>query len=352
MAQNQITKALLSGAAIFALVACSDVPLDETKLKQDGPIQRMHVTSPNFNKSKNFSCGSTSYTYSKSAGGYRVGSGDNLRFNIFNETGLENVEARVDDAGYIQLPILELVHVAGLTTRELQMDLKERFSEHFVDHWVTVELIEPKSEPVYFLGEFREPGPVYLSGETDLVEGLALVGGLEEDAYLPGARLLRNNEICEVDIYGLLKSGKFDQNIKLKSHDVIYAPSRDDMSVFVLGSVAGGRAVPFGTNGRTVMEAISMAGGFARDRVNTKEVRIIRTLSPTEGELILISGRKILEGEMLDFPLEPGDVVYVPEHPIANWNAALAAILPTLQMIDGIVTPITLVRSLTEAQGN
>lgn len=350
MKQNRIYQSLLGGAAALALSACSDLALDQGKLVQDGPVQRMHVTSPDFNKSKGFVCGDTNYAHSKSSGGYRIGSGDNLRFNIFNETGLEDIEARVDDAGYIQLPILELVHVAGMTTRELQIELKQRFSDHFVDHWVTVELIEPKSEPVYFLGEFRTPGPVYLSRETDLVEGLALVGGLEADAYLPGARLLRNNQICTVDIYGLLKAGKFDQNIQLRGQDVIYAPSRDDMSVYVLGNVAGGRAVPFGVNGLTAMEAITVAGGFARDRVNTKEIRIIRTESPTEGELILINGREILAGEMLDFPLEPGDVVYVPEHPMDNWNAALTAILPTLQMIDGIVTPITLVRSLTQAQ--
>lgn len=350
MNQNRVYRSLLGVITTLAVSACGELALDKSKLVQDAPVQRIRVTSPSFNKSKGYVCGDKNYAHSKSVGGYRIGSGDNLRFNIFNEAGLEDIEARVDDAGYIQLPVLELVHVAGITTRELQIELKQRFSDHFVDHWVTVELIEPKSEPVYFLGEFRTPGPVYLSRETNLVEGLALVGGMEVDAYLPGARLLRNNQICTVDIYGLLKAGKFDQNIQLRGQDVIYAPSRDDMSVYVLGNVAGGRAVPFGAMGLTAMEAISKAGGFVRDRVNTKEIRIIRTLSPTEGELILINGREILSGETLDFPLEPGDVVYVPAHPMDNWNQALAAILPTLQMIDGIVTPITLVRSLTQAQ--
>ena len=350
MKQNRIYRSLLGVITALALSSCGELTLDKSKLVLDGPVHRIRVTSPGFNKSKGYVCGDKNYAHSKSIGGYRIGSGANLRFNIFNEAGLEDIEARVDDAGYIQLPVVELVHVAGITTRELQIELKQRFSDHFVGHWITVELIEPKSEPVYFLGEFRTPGPVYLSRETNLVEGLALVGGMEVDAYLPGARLLRNNQICTVDIYGLLKAGKFDQNIQLRGQDVIYAPSRDDMSVYVLGNVAGGRAVPFGATGLTAMEAISKAGGFARDRVNTKEIRIIRTLSPTEGELILINGREILSGEMLDFPLEPGDVVYVPAHPMDNWNQALAAILPTLQMIDGIVTPITLVRSLTQTQ--
>ena len=76
------------------------------------------------------------------------------------------------------------------------------------------------------------------------------------------------------------------------------------------------------------------------------EIRVIRALSPTRGELIVIDAQAMLGGRGLDFPLEPGDVVFVPRSPMGEWNVALAQILPSLQVLGGILTPITLIESL------
>lgn len=42
-------------------------------------------------------------------GGYLIGPGDNLKFNIFGEAGMTDITARIDDAGFVQLPMVELV---------------------------------------------------------------------------------------------------------------------------------------------------------------------------------------------------------------------------------------------------
>lgn len=337
---------LISGA----LAACTPI-LDKAQLRHDGVVERMAVSAPAVARSGGPSCGGTKLAGGLKAGqrseaGYRVGPGDNLRFNIFGEEGMSDLTARVDDAGYVQLPIVELVRVGGKTTRAVQAELKEAYAPHFINPWVTVELVDAESAPLYFLGEFREPGVRYMKGATNVLEAVALAGGLGKDAYLPGARLLRDDRICTVDLNALLRNGAFEQNVWMKPRDVLFAPLKEDMSVYALGAVNRPQAVAFGSEGRTLLQVLSIAGGPVAGQAHLSEVRIVRSSSPTQGELIVVDAAQMLAGRGLDFPLEPGDVVFVPRTALGDWNVALGEILPSLQLIGGVLTPITLIESL------
>ncbi|NBZ89177.1 polysaccharide biosynthesis/export family protein [Stagnihabitans tardus] len=340
--------------ASLSLGACTPVP-PTGSLRSDGVVERMAVSAPAVARSGGPSCGSSRLAAGVKGGsglapseGYRIGPGDNLKFNIFGEEGLSDITARVDDAGFVQLPIVELVQVGGKTTREIQAELKEAYADDFINPWVTVELIGAESAPLYFLGEFREPGVRYMKGATNVLEAVALAGGLGQDAYLPGARLLRDDRICTVDLNALLRNGAFEQNVWMKPRDVLFAPRKEDMSVYVLGAVERPQAVAFGTEGRTLLQVISIAGGTTAGQALSSEIRIIRTASPTQGELIVVDATRMLTGRGLDFPLEPGDVVFVPRSALGDWNVAIGEILPSLQLLGGVLTPITLIESLKD----
>ena len=340
------------GLALIALTLFSGcVPVPNAKaLRHDGVVERMSVSAQGVALSNGPSCGASRLGAGTNARGAgftpKVGPGDNLKFNIFGEEGMSDITARVDEAGYVQLPIVELVRVGGKTTRDIQAELKTAYAPHMIDPWITVELIDAESAPLYFLGEFREPGVRYMKGRTNVVEAVAMAGGLGQEAYLPGARLLRDDRICTVDLNALLRNGAFDQNVWMKPRDVIFAPRKEDMSVYVLGAVARAQAVPFGAEGRTLLQVLSVAGGPMGGQALLSDIRVIRTASPTQGELIVVDATRMLTGRGLDFPLEPGDVVFVPRSALGGWNVAIGEILPSLQLIGGVLTPITLIESL------
>ena len=89
-----------------------------------------------------------------------------------------------------------------------------------------------------------------------------------------------------------------------------------------------------------------MAGGPTAGVAQLKSIRIVRSTSATSGELIVYDATSVLSGRGLDFPLEPGDVVYVPSSALGDWNSAIAVILPSLTLISGVLTPIALIQSL------
>ena len=350
----RIVQMLLAGFCVL-LISCTEA-IEREFLVNDGVVERLAVTGNTQKKSDGPLCAGVPIDSSGKSGGarvggqpkraYRVGPGDDLRFNIFGEEGMSDLLARVDAEGYVQLPVVDAQRVTGQTTREIQSRLIEEYSDYFVEPWITVELANAESHPLYFLGEFRAPGVHYMEFATELIEALALAEGLEEDAYLPGARLIRRNHVCTVDLNGLLKNGDFSQNVWMESGDIIFAPLKEDMRVYVLGAVGSPGAITFGADGRTLLEALSVAGGPIEPKARLNEIRIIRSFSATRGELILVDASDMLAGKRLDFALEPGDVIYVPQSVIGSWNQAVGEILPGLQLISGILTPIALIDSL------
>ncbi len=84
-------------------------------------------------------------------------------------------------------------------------------------------------------------------------------------------------------------------------------------SIAILGQVKkpGKHVYPAGRRQLTLLEAISLAGGFS-DIANIKKIRVVRMV---DGETIVIRANAdaIINGKEPDIELEPGDVIHVME---------------------------------------
>lgn len=282
---------------------------------------------------------------------YMVGRGDILCINISGKPEFVNAVAgdkgkgcRVDGSGNIQLPRIGIVRVGGLTVTEIQSKLQEAFKGYLKEPWVVVEIVEYKSQPLYLLGQFNSPGTYYMDHPYNLLQGISFGNGLAPTANLRGARLIRGKKIVPVDIYKLLHEGDQSQNIWLKAGDTLYIPDNSLQKVFVFGAVKAPGSVPMKNGQLTLHQAIAAAG--LGDAGYDKNVRIVRSLSPTTGQLIVVDFVKILNGEVPPFPLMEDDVVYVPKSAIFNWNQAISEILPTLQVFGAILNPFVQIKYL------
>ena len=287
-------------------------------------------------------------TNDKPSAAYHLGANDLLHVNVNGDPKLGTTLAptlarligtRVDGDGRIQLPEVGAVSVAGLTLDQARKRIEERYRVLIKEPWVIVEIIEHRSQPIYLIGELAKPGVIYLDRPTTLVQAVAHGQGLTPRASLRHARLLRDNRLLPVDIYDLLERGDFSQNVWLHANDTLYIPDDRDQQVFVLGKVFQPGQIPMVKGQLTLTQALAGAEGFNKVGSQYDRVRIIRSLSQTRGELIVVDVRAILEGRALPFPLQAGDIVYVPNSPMGNWNDALAEITPTLQAVGAVVSP-------------
>lgn len=288
---------------------------------------------------------------------YKVGPHDVLFISVNGQselsstpaaTGMRAIGSRVDGQGHVQLPLIGQFKVGGLTTGQIQIALRKHYEQHLRTPWVVVEILEYRSQPIYLIGEFREPTTYYMDRPMRVAQAISLAGGITNIADMRSARLLRDGRVVAVDIYRLLYEGDMSQNSWIRPSDTLFVPSNIDQRVFVLGDVARPGPVPIIHGDMNLTEAFARVGDINRVGTERKYVRVIRSLSPTRGELMVIDYDKIIRGEAMDFPLQSGDIVYVPRTGLGKWNDTLKEILPTLQTVSTVIQPFVLLSSTND----
>jgi polysaccharide export outer membrane protein len=255
--------------------------------------------------------------------------------------------SRVDGNGNVHLPYIGAVQVGGLTLSQAEKHIAEAAKKFINDPWVIVEVGEYKSHPLYLLGQFRNSGTFYMDRPLNLLQGIALGNGYDSSADLTSARLIRDKKTMPVDIYDLLMKGDQRHNIWLKPGDAIYIPDNRSNMVFVFGAVKKAGPITIPPDGLTLAQAVATAE--LRDTGHDfRYIRIIRSISATEGELMVVDFDKILRGEAIPLALHKGDIIYVPKSAIGTWNDAINEILPSLQAFSALLQPFVQIKYLKD----
>lgn len=266
---------------------------------------------------------------------YRIGFDDVLDVNVFEAQEL-NREVRVSSAGEISLPLLDSVHVAGLTPRELELVLQELLRRKYMkDPHVSVFVRDMQSHPVSVLGAVRRPGVFQVRGSKTLLEVLSLAEGLADDAgetviIMRGAGVQNtagstseetvpekneNNSpvsgVVQVNLKNLLDSSDTHQNPIVNPGDIVKVLPAG--IVYVVGEVQRPGGFTMKSNEKmSVLQVIALSGGLTRT-ASKSGARIIRTDEQSgERAQTQIDLSKILAGKAPDPMLEAKDIVFVP----------------------------------------
>lgn len=281
---------------------------------------------------------------------YVLGPNDQILIRAPGVDEINERPFRIDGDGYVNLPLIGRIRVGGLTVQQLETELVTRLREYVVQPQVSINVVQFRSEPVFFVGAFQRPGIYPLQGRRTLVEMISSVGGLQPKASrrikvtrraeydvipLPGATQdpEKKTSSVEISMGSLRENINPAEDIVLKPFDVI-SVDRAEL-VYVNGEVTkvGGLELEE-RDSVSVLQALTLSGGYSRDADRTK-LRVLRPIVGTarRGE-IEVDMKSVLEGKANDFPLLPNDVVYVPRSFKRVMLTGIAAfILPTLPYI-------------------
>ena len=115
--------------------------------------------------------------------------------------------------------------------------------------------------------------------------------------------------------------------------------------VFVFGAVNKPGPMLLGSSGMNLAQAV--AGADLRNTgYNLQQVRIIRSLTPTRGELLVVDLERVMQGKAVPMQLQEGDIVYVPKSGMGTWNDVISDILPSLQGVSTLLQPFVNIKYL------
>jgi polysaccharide export outer membrane protein len=223
---------------------------------------------------------------------------------------------RIDASGVIQIPYAGEVPAAGRTVGEVQGALREIYEREYLTRAeLSISVTEYSPRKVYILGAVEKEGAYEIpTGKPmDLLQLISLAGGFGEDADRVSIVITRRSsseEFYRVSYGHLLGEGE-PRTVLLHPDDTVIVGQQE--KVYVFGRVVRAGGFPLEEGGLTVIQAIALAGGF--ERIASEEgTVVIRKMPGGERRTYRVPVQSIVEDpERMDFPLQSGDIVYVPE---------------------------------------
>lgn len=285
---------------------------------------------------------------------YQVGVGDVLSVMVYARPDLSSSGtaggskgSRVDGSGNIHLPLIGTVNASGMTVSAIRDKVESALRKYVQEPSVVIEVAEYHSKPIYLMGQFRTPGVYYMDRPMTFLQGITLGNGFDATANLRGVRLLRDQKIAPVDVYSLILGGRIEQNVWLRAGDTVFIPDNRTQNVFVFGAVNKPGPQPMAQGRMNILEAIASADPRTVG-LDLQNVRIIRSLTTTSGELLVVDVEMIRRGETLPMQLMEGDVVFIPKNAFGTWNDVITEILPSLTAVSTLLQPFVSIKFLTQ----
>ena len=236
---------------------------------------------------------------------YPLGAGDTIRVQVFQNPDL-TIETRVSESGTITYPLIGSVELGGLPIAAAEKRIAAALKDGgFVQQpQVNIALIQVRGNQVAVLGQVNRPGRFPLeTTNTRVSDMLAAAGGAtpggDDVAIVTGTR---NGKPFRktVDIPALyLNEGSAD-DIPLQGGDAIYVHRAPVFYIYGEAQRPGSYRIE---RGMTVMQAVSVAGGF-NPRASHRAFQLHR--NQPDGSI------RQIEPALSD-TLQENDVIYVQE---------------------------------------
>lgn len=303
---------------------------------------------------------------------YLLGGGDRIRINVFDVPEYSG-EYQVPPGGALYLPLIGGVSVRGLTQEQAAESIGSRYGRFLKRPLVTVSLISPRPINVIVAGEVNQPGSYTIGlqggagdnpgvqyptvvGAITLANGVTLAANVRQ-IQLRRAGLGGTQQVTNLDLTQLIKTGNFAPDITLRDGDTIFvptatnpnmaearefattsfaAPATRPRTVTVVGAVnrpgsyvvvggavttsvatgvetGGGGGGSAGGGLPTVTRAIQLAGGI-KPTADIRNVRIRRFTKAGPEQTVNVNLWRLLnEGDVnQDTIVQDGDTVVIP----------------------------------------
>jgi polysaccharide export outer membrane protein len=130
--------------------------------------------------------------------------------------------------GKISLPLLNEVVAAGLTPEELRGKLTQAAAKFVQEPSATVIVKEINSRNVFITGNVSKPGTFALKTDMNVLQLIALAGGLLEYADSKHIVIIRTEKGAQKHLpfnyNDVVRQKRTEQNIQLKPGDTVIVP--------------------------------------------------------------------------------------------------------------------------------
>ena len=160
-------------------------------------------------------------------GKYLLGPEDAVEISVWKEPELtKQLVVRPD--GKITYPLIGEVKAEGLTVNEMQKEISKRLEKYVTDANVTVILLKAQHYKIFVTGKVNRPGDFIVGRPTNVMQAIAMAGGLTPFASPGSIVVLRQvggkEEVYPFNYNQVARGRSLEQNRTLEPGDVVVVP--------------------------------------------------------------------------------------------------------------------------------
>ena len=159
--------------------------------------------------------------------GYLIGPGGVLDISVWKDEALTR-SCVVRPDGFISFPLIGDVLAAGRTSSQLKSEMEGRLTRYVPGVTLSLEIKQINSMIIYVIGKVNNPGRFILNVDVNVLQALAIAGGLNIYAKRNKIKIFRHGS-NETTIYPfeydeVVEGKRLEQNIYLRRGDVVVIP--------------------------------------------------------------------------------------------------------------------------------
>jgi len=242
---------------------------------------------------------------------YIVDVGDSFELMLTGKTNKKGMTLEVQRDGSLMIPEIGKINIAGKKLKEANDMVTAFIDEASIGLNAYLTLSNIRDVQVLLLGGVESPGIYTLSGGSNILGALNVVGGIKPEGSYRNIELRRDNEVLEViDLYDIFVKGEYDIKNTLRSGDTIFV-NPTALNIPISGGV-NIEAIFEILPSETIDDAIRYAGGFSQSFAGFNYVTLQKT-TLNESRIIDIG-----ISDLDKVNLTPRDSILVPYFTSAN----------------------------------
>jgi polysaccharide biosynthesis/export protein len=158
------------------------------------------------------------------ASDYSIGAGDVLEISVWKDQTLTRQVVVLPD-GTITFPLVGRFQAAGKTVDALKSEMETKLVRFIPEPELSLIVQQVNSQVVYVIGKVNRPGHIPLNRNIDVLQALAMAGGLNVFADQQDIRIFRKTAdatmVIPFDYKAVTEGNQLEGNIMLQRGDVV-----------------------------------------------------------------------------------------------------------------------------------
>lgn len=242
----------------------------------------------------------------------------------------------VSPDGYIFVPYIEEVRVAGLSPERARRAVQDRLKVIIPSAQVQLDLASGRRNSVDLVGGVNRPGRYPLEdGDTTVLSLIAEGGGPRPEFENPRVRLIRDGRAYVTTLERIAADPGLDTTLRGGDQLVV---EKDERYFVAMGATGREQILRFDREAISAIEAVSMTGGLLDARADPGGILVLReypesallagTRGPRMARVVftfdLTSGEGLFSARA--FQIASGDVIFATESPVTAVQTILGLV--------------------------